>query len=169
MTLSLSGALAAWQFLALAILVAGAAFASVYFARKHLAAKDGHSEGADGAFWDIFAGLAVIVPAIVLAPFLSGAAMRGRPAWRGYGALSLAAGVLLVVASGWLVAGYFAGRGQWWCPVGVAQRVTLGIQYGWMVVVAGRLWVLAGRDSSAVVGTDGPSAEPAAAPDRGGM
>jgi membrane protein implicated in regulation of membrane protease activity len=67
MTLSLSGAVAAWQFLALAILVAGAAFASVYFARKHLAAKDGHSEGADGAFWDIFAGLAVIVPAIVLA------------------------------------------------------------------------------------------------------
>ena len=67
MTLSLSGALAAWQFLALAILVAGAAFASVYFARKHLAAEDGPSEGADGAFWDVFAGLAVVVPAIVLA------------------------------------------------------------------------------------------------------
>jgi membrane protein implicated in regulation of membrane protease activity len=67
MTLSLSGALAAWQFLALAILVAGAAFASVYFARKHLAAKDGPSEGADGAFWDVFAGLAVVVPVIVLA------------------------------------------------------------------------------------------------------
>ena len=67
MTLSLSGALAAWQFLALAILVAGAAFASVYFARKHLAVDDGPSEGADGAFWDAFAGLAVIVPAIVLA------------------------------------------------------------------------------------------------------
>jgi hypothetical protein len=67
MTLSLSGALAAWQFLALAILVAGAAFASVYFARKHLALKDGLSEGADGAFWDVFAGLAVVVPAIILA------------------------------------------------------------------------------------------------------
>lgn len=67
MTLSLSGALAAWQFLALAILVAGAAFASVYFARKHLAIKDGLSEGADGAFWDVFAGLAVVVPAIILA------------------------------------------------------------------------------------------------------
>jgi len=67
MTLSLSGALAAWQFLALAMLAAGAAFASVYFAVKHLAAKDGPSEGADGAFWDAFAGLAVIVPAIVLA------------------------------------------------------------------------------------------------------
>ena len=67
MTLSLSGALAAWQFLALAILVAGAAFASVYVARKHLAVDDGPSEGADGAFWDAFAGLAVIVPAIVLA------------------------------------------------------------------------------------------------------
>jgi hypothetical protein len=67
MTLSLSGAVAAWQFLALAILVAGAAFASVYFARKHLAVKDGLSEGADGAFWDVFAGLAVVVPAIILA------------------------------------------------------------------------------------------------------
>ena len=111
----------------------------------------------------------VAVPAIVLAPFLSGAAMSGRPAWRGYRAFSLAAGILLVVASGWLVAGYFAGRGQWWCPVGVAQRVTLGIQYGWLVVLGGRLWVLAGRDSSAVVGTDGPGAEPVAAPDRGGM
>lgn len=66
MTLSLSGALAAWQFLALAILVAGAAFASVYFARKHLTAKDGPSEGADGAFWDVFAGLAVVVPAVVV-------------------------------------------------------------------------------------------------------
>ncbi len=59
--------LAAWQFFALAMLVAGAAFASVYFARKHLTAKDGPSEGADGAFWDIFAGLAVVVPAIILA------------------------------------------------------------------------------------------------------
>jgi hypothetical protein len=67
MTLSLSGALAAWQFVALAILVAGAAFASVYFARKHLAIKDGLSEGADGAFWDVFAGVAVVVPAIILA------------------------------------------------------------------------------------------------------
>lgn len=66
MTLSLSGALAVWQFLALAVLVAGAAFASVYFAHKHLAAKDGPSEGADGAFWDVFAGLAVVVPSIIL-------------------------------------------------------------------------------------------------------
>ena len=65
--LSLSGALAVGQFLALAIVVAGATFASVYFARKHLAADDGLSEGADGAFWDVFAGLAVVVPAIVLA------------------------------------------------------------------------------------------------------
>jgi hypothetical protein len=67
MTLSLSGALAAWQFLALAVLVTGAAFASVYLARKHLADKDGLSEGADGAFWDVFAGLAVVVPVMVLA------------------------------------------------------------------------------------------------------
>lgn len=68
-SLSDSGALAVWQFLALAVLVVGAAFISVYFARKHLAAQDGPSEGADGAFWDVFAGLAVVVPAIVLASF----------------------------------------------------------------------------------------------------
>ncbi|MFF2242715.1 hypothetical protein ACFVTM_00845 [Arthrobacter sp. NPDC058130] len=68
-SLSESGALAVWQFLALAVVVAGAAFVSVYFARKHLAAEDGRSEGADGAFWDVFAGLAVVVPAIVLASF----------------------------------------------------------------------------------------------------
>ena len=86
------------------------------------------------------------IAGITLAPFLSWAAMRGRPAWRGYAAFSLAAGVLLVVATGWLAVGYYAyaGRGPWWFPVGVSQRVLLGIQYGWMLVVAGRLWVLAG-------------------------
>lgn len=81
----------------------------------------------------------------VLAPVLSWAAMRGRPAWRGYETFSLAAGVLLLVATGWLAAGYYSGGGQRWCPVGVAQRVLLAIQYGWMVVLAVRLWVLAGR------------------------
>ena len=89
----------------------------------------------------------VSVPAIILAPFLGWAAMRGRPAWQSYGALSLAAGILLVLATGWLLAGYYAGRGQWWCPVGIAQRVLLAIQYVWMIVAAGRLWVLAGRGS----------------------
>jgi hypothetical protein len=68
-SLSPSGALAAWQFLTLAALVAGAAFVSAYFARKHLAADDPLSEGADGLFWDVFAGLAVVVPAVVLASF----------------------------------------------------------------------------------------------------
>ncbi|AXJ09358.1 hypothetical protein [Arthrobacter sp. PM3] len=69
-SLSQSGALAFWQFLALAVVVAGAAFVSAFFARKHLVADDdGVSEGADGAFWDVFAGLAVVVPGVVLASF----------------------------------------------------------------------------------------------------
>ncbi len=67
--LSLSGAIAAGQFLALAIIAAGAAFTSVYFARKHLAAADDALP--DAAFWDVFAGLAVVVPAILLASFTS--------------------------------------------------------------------------------------------------
>lgn len=93
MTLSLSGAHAAWQFLALAILVAGAAFASVYFARKHLATKDGPSEGADGAFWDVFAGLAVVVPAIILASSVwpwAGLGLGMLAAGAGVGALAAA-------------------------------------------------------------------------------
>jgi len=104
---------------------------------------------------------------IVLAPFLAAAAMRGRPGWRGYGAFSIAAGILLLTAGGWLAAGYSAGREQWWCPVGAAQRVTLGIQYAWMLGVAGRLWALAGRGSPGRDGTAGPAAAPSAAADRG--
>ena len=68
-SLSQSGALAVGQFLALAILVAGAASIAAYFARKHLASDDALPDGADGAFWDIFAGLAVIVPCVVVASF----------------------------------------------------------------------------------------------------
>ena len=48
----------------------GAAFgASVYFVRKHLAADDGPSEGADAVFWDAFAGLAIVVPAVSWPPW----------------------------------------------------------------------------------------------------
>jgi len=86
-------------------------------------------------------------PLMILAPPLAGAAMRSHPTWRGYGEFSVAAGFLLLMASGWLLAGYDAGREQWWCPVGLAQRVLLGIQYVWMLAVATRLWVLAGRRS----------------------
>jgi hypothetical protein len=66
-SLSQSGALAFWQFLALAVVVAGAAFVSAFLARKHLVADDDGLP--DGAFWDVFAGLAVVVPAVVLASF----------------------------------------------------------------------------------------------------
>ncbi|PVZ57925.1 hypothetical protein [Arthrobacter sp. H-02-3] len=68
-SLSQTGALAAGQFLALALVVAGAAFVSMYLARKHLAAGEGRSEGADGVFWDVFAGLVVVVPAVLIASF----------------------------------------------------------------------------------------------------
>jgi hypothetical protein len=86
-SLSQSGALAAWQFLALAILVAGAASIAAYLARKHLTADAGVSDGADGAFWDVFAGLAVVVPAVVLASFTW--------PWAGLGLGMLAAGAAL--------------------------------------------------------------------------
>jgi hypothetical protein len=52
-----------WQLLALALVVAGAAGGSVYLARKH------HTDAAglpDAVFWDGFAGLAVVTPAVLL-------------------------------------------------------------------------------------------------------
>jgi hypothetical protein len=53
-----------WQLPALAAIVVGAAAASVYLVRKHLAADD---EGVpDAVFWDVFGGLAVVAPAVIL-------------------------------------------------------------------------------------------------------
>ncbi|HSN38123.1 MAG TPA: hypothetical protein VLT34_17395, partial [Arthrobacter sp.] len=51
------------QFLALAAIVVCAAAASVYLLRKHLADDDGLP---DAVFWDGFAGIAIIAPAVVL-------------------------------------------------------------------------------------------------------
>ena len=55
--------LAAWQLLALAALVVCAVAGTVYLARKHLAADGGLP---DAVFWDGFAGLAVVGPAVIL-------------------------------------------------------------------------------------------------------
>ena len=54
---------ALWQLLALAVVVMCAAGASVYLVRKHLMADDGLP---DAVFWDGFAGLAVVAPAVIL-------------------------------------------------------------------------------------------------------
>ena len=54
---------ALWQLLALAVVVICAAGASVYLVRKHLMADDGLP---DAVFWDGFAGLAVVAPAVIL-------------------------------------------------------------------------------------------------------
>lgn len=54
---------ALWQLLALALVVMCAAGASVYLVRKHLMADDGLP---DAVFWDGFAGLAVVAPAVIL-------------------------------------------------------------------------------------------------------
>lgn len=54
---------ALWQLLALACLVVCAAGASVYLLRKHLADDDGLP---DAVFWDGFAGLAIVAPAVIL-------------------------------------------------------------------------------------------------------
>ncbi|MET1020684.1 MAG: hypothetical protein ABWX69_00595 [Arthrobacter sp.] len=54
---------ALWELLALAAVVVCAAGASVYLIRKHLAVDDGLP---DAVFWDGFAGLAVVAPAVIL-------------------------------------------------------------------------------------------------------
>lgn len=63
-----SAPLAAWQLLGLAVLVVGTVAGSVYLARKHLASDAGLP---DAAFWDSFAGLAVVVPAVVVPSLVS--------------------------------------------------------------------------------------------------
>ena len=83
-SLSPSGALAAWQFLALAVLVAGAAFASAY---SPASIWPPTTRFPDGPFWDVFAGLAVVVPAVVLASFTwpwAGLALGVSPAGRAW-------------------------------------------------------------------------------------
>ena len=54
---------ALWQLLALAAVVVCAAGASVYLVRKHLTVEDGLP---DAVFWDGFAGLAIVAPAVIL-------------------------------------------------------------------------------------------------------
>lgn len=52
-----------WQLFALAVIVVVAAAGSAYLARKHRAAGAGLP---DAVFWDVFAGLAVVAPAVML-------------------------------------------------------------------------------------------------------
>ena len=59
-----SAPFALWHLLALAVIVVCASGASVYLIRKHVAdASDGLP---DAVFWDVFAGLAIVAPAVVL-------------------------------------------------------------------------------------------------------
>lgn len=58
-----SGPLGPWQFLVLALLVAAAAAGTVYRVRKHQLSDGGLP---DAAFWDGFAGLAIVGPAVLL-------------------------------------------------------------------------------------------------------
>ncbi|MEQ4520921.1 hypothetical protein ABLI39_16345 [Pseudarthrobacter sp. B907] len=62
-SLSGSGPLWALQILPVALLVMAAAAGSVYLARKHQASDGGLP---DAVFWDGFAGLAIIAPAVLL-------------------------------------------------------------------------------------------------------
>ena len=56
---------ALWQLLALGVVVVCASGASVYLIRKHVAAD---SDGLpDAVFWDVFAGLAIVAPAVIVA------------------------------------------------------------------------------------------------------
>ena len=59
-----SAPFALWQLFVLAVIVVCASGASVYLIRKHVAAD---SDGLpDAVFWDVFAGLAIVVPAVIL-------------------------------------------------------------------------------------------------------
>jgi hypothetical protein len=58
-----SSPLGFWQLLALAVLVVVAVAGSAYLARKHRTADAGLP---DAVFWDGFAGLAVVAPAVIL-------------------------------------------------------------------------------------------------------
>lgn len=62
-SLSGSAPLGIWQLLALSVVVACAVAVSVYLARKHMNADAGLP---DAVFWDGFAGLAVVAPAVIL-------------------------------------------------------------------------------------------------------
>ena len=53
-----------WQLFALAVIVVCASATSVYLIRKHVA--DGSDGLPDSVFWDGFAGLAVVAPAVIL-------------------------------------------------------------------------------------------------------
>ena len=55
---------ALWQLFALAVVVVCASGASVYLIRKHVAADSGGLP--DAVFWDVFAGLAIVAPAVIL-------------------------------------------------------------------------------------------------------
>lgn len=52
-----------WQLLAVAVIVVLAAAGSAYLARKHRTTDAGLP---DAVFWDVFAGLAVVAPAVML-------------------------------------------------------------------------------------------------------
>ena len=60
--------LVVWQLLALAAVVVAAVAGSVYLARKHLASDAGLP---DAVFWDGFAGLAVVAPAVIVPSLVS--------------------------------------------------------------------------------------------------
>ena len=66
--------------------------------------------------------------------------MRRNPAWRGYRAVTLAAGGLMAAAAGWLAVCHWGDVDRGACLVGVAQRVLLGVWDVWLGVIAVRLW-----------------------------
>jgi hypothetical protein len=85
---------------------------------------------------------------IISAPFLAWSKMRGNATWRGYRTFTLLAGSLLAAATGGLAVCHYTAYGREMCPGGALQRLVLGIHYVWVMVVAVRVWMLAGPRSS---------------------
>lgn len=82
----------------------------------------------------------VALPANILAPLLAWSAMKADAAWHGFRGFTLAVAFLLLASTLYLAACHFLGRERYECPVGLAQRLILGIQYVWIVAVAMQLW-----------------------------
>jgi hypothetical membrane protein len=87
----------------------------------------------------------VSLPAIIVAQLIAWSAMKGQEAWHRYRLFTFASVILLMAGTNWLAACHFVGRENQGCAVGAAQRLVMGTQYTWILVIAVQLWRLQTR------------------------